>query len=205
MNDIVIPYLKNNSGELDACIALIKKNVPHRNIYVVEDFEKIGSFYSISHINQILKLKWAIENLDITDDFYLFNDDFFVLEPVKTIPYMHRGTLAAHIDRRRGNGSYTRALKSTQEWLGEDALSYEVHAPFMFNKSKLAIAIAALHRGIGSGKCPLIRSWYGNIMEVGGIRTLDFKNPDNYTDKTFLSTTEQSFRRGIGDYIRSKI
>lgn len=208
MKDVIIPYRKNYSGELDACIALIKKNVPHRNIYVVEDYEQ-STYSAVPHINTTLKLDWALKNLDITEEFYLFNDDFFVLEPVIEIPYMHRGTLENHIATRLGNDHYTRALKTTLEWLSpsfESPLSYETHVPFLFNKSLLKIAIASLHSGIESGKCPLIRSWYGNTTGVEGTEVADVKNVRHFANKTYLSTTENSFlRQPIGNYIRSKI
>lgn len=204
MNDIVIPYLRNNSGELEACIALINKNVPHRNIYVVEDYDPT-KYSHLSHINQIQKLKWAIDNLDLTDEFYLFNDDFFVLEPVGDIPYYQRGTLGDHVLSRRGSGQYTKALITTRKYLYDGALSYEVHVPFLFNKKQLTRVISILEPFILEGKCPLIRSVYGNEYMVGGELIEDVKNIKDYEGKTFLSTTESSFKRGIGEYIRSKI
>lgn len=203
MKDIVIPYLKNQSGELKACISLIEKNVPHRNIYVVEDYESSRYSY-ISHINQIQKLDWALKNLDLTEEFYLFNDDFFILEPVQDIPYMHRGTLSDHITSRP-HGQYSRNLRITRDWINEDALSYEVHVPFLFNRETLRVLIESLRHGIESGKCPFIRSWYGNCAKVGGVQILDVKNVENYESYTYLSTTEQSFKRGIGEYIRGKL
>lgn len=204
MNDIVIPYLKNNSGEIDACIALIERNVPHRNIYVVEDYEK--SLHSeISHINQILKLKWAIENLDLTDNFYLFNDDFFVLDRVDKIPYYQRGTLGEQVNNRRGAGSYKNALVTTRNYLFDGALSYELHIPFLFDKKQLYKLISDLQPFIDRGKCPLIRSTYGNEYQVGGEYMVDVKNIKDFEGKTYISTTESSFKRDIGDYIRSKI
>jgi len=204
MHDIVIPYKQNNSGELEACLKLIEKNVPHRNVHVVEQYAK--SHYSEkSHINQILKLEWAINNLDLSDEFYLFNDDFFVMEPIMGTPYYHKGTLADHITKRRGGGTYIRALRTTEEYLSPGSLSYELHIPFLFDKEKLARLIEMLKPNIVSGKCSLIRSAYGNIYEVGGEQMEDVKNIRDYAGKTYLSTSEGSFRLGVGDYIRSQL
>lgn len=204
MYDIVIPYLKNNSGELELCTELIKKNFPHRNIYVVE-IQEMFPYRLASHIDQILKLKWAIENLDITPKFYLFNDDFFVLEPIASTPYFYRGTLEEHIYSRRFGDTYTNALKKTSAYLGEGALSYEVHLPFLFSKDLLYILINDLKEEIKTGDCPLIRSTYGNLYNVGGSILEDVKNVKDFEGKVYLSTTEQSFKRAIGDYVRSKI
>jgi hypothetical protein len=203
MNDIVIPYLRNNSGELDTCIELIQKNVPYRRIHVVEEFE-YSSYSRVSHINQILKLKWAIENLDITDNFYLFNDDFFVMKPINKIPYFYRGTLSEQITAR-ANGSYTNALKTTRGYLQGDELSYELHVPMLFNKQKLYELIVSLEKEIKFGRCPLVRSAYGNLHATNASQLDDVKNVENYEYKTFLSTTEKSFRGEIGKYIRSQV
>lgn len=199
MKDIVIPYLPNASGELQICKKLITKNVPHRNIHVIE-----GKSRHASHIDQILKLKWAIENLDITDEFYLYNDDFFVIKPIKNTPYYHRGTLNDQI-AARPRGYYSNALRTTRELLDDGALSYELHIPFLFNKYRLYALIGSLESNISEGRCPLIRSFYGNAFRVGGNYMADVKNIKDYEDKTYLSTTERTFRRDIGDYIRSKV
>lgn len=204
MKDIVIPYAKNYSGELDTCIALIKKNVPHRNIYVVESHDRYPH-YSQPHINQILKIKWAIDNLDVSDDFYLFNDDFFVLEPIEETPYYHRGTLGDHIVARKRRDRYYASLVTTADYIGKDALSYELHLPFLLNKSRLSTLIESIKPEIRSGKCPLIRSLYGNAYNVGGEYIDDVKNVQGYEGMTYLSTDEGSFRRDIGNYIRSKV
>lgn len=198
--DIVIPYLPNKSGELEACIDLIRKNVPHRYIHVIDE-----KFHTISHVDQILKLKWAIENLDLTDEFYLFNDDFFVLEPIEEIPYFHRGSLKEQSNKRT-SGYYGLALKNTLSYLDEGALSYELHIPFLFHKGLLKLLIPTLTPRIYKRNCPLIRSTYGNLTAVGGQYMDDVKNVEDFEGKTYLSTNELSFsRKPIGDYIRSKV
>lgn len=200
MRDIIIPYKANDSGELETCIDLIEKNVSHRYIHVIDQ-----KFHPISHVDQILKLKWAIENLDLTDEFYLFNDDFFVMQPIEDIPYYHRGSLKEQSDKRR-IGYYGLALKNTVNYLGVDtSISYELHVPMLFNKLKLHKLINSLIPTIPKGKCPLIRSTYGNLYDVGGEYIEDIKNIKDYEGKTFLSTTESSFKRDIGDYIKAQV
>ena len=204
MYDIVIPYKRNTSGELRSSLSLIDKNVPHRRVYVVEDFDKKKNS-NVTHINQILKIKWAIENLELTEDFYLYNDDFFVLEPVKDTPYYHKGTIQDHIDSRKYYDYYTRSLRSTLSCLDDGALSYEMHVPFLFNRDKLYELIISLEDKIESGECPLIRSYYGNAYNVGGEYMEDVKNVKDFVGKTYLSTTESTFRGKVGDYVRSMI
>lgn len=203
MRDIVIPYKANRSGELNTCIDLIEKNVPHRNIYVVEQYNR-QPFSEVSHVNQILKLKWAIENYDLTDQVYLFNDDFFVLEPVDDIPYYHKGSLQAHYETTHWR-PYKQAMKNTLDYLGDGALSYELHLPMKMNKEVLSSLINDIGIEIRADKWPLIRSLYGNKYFVDGEYTEDVKNlKSNFEGKTFLSTDERTFRGELGEYIRSK-
>ena len=199
MRDIVIPYLPTNSGELDACIALIEKNVPHRKIYVIEE-----KFSDTSHVDQILKLRHAILSIDLTDDFYLFNDDFFVIKPVTEIPYYHKGLLTYH-HRRTGWLPYKKAIKNTLDYLPEGSLSYEVHIPMLFNQHKLLKLIEKIEPLIAQNKCPLIRSTYANTYDIQGELIADVKNIKDFRDKTYLSTDERSFNMAIGQYIRGQL
>lgn len=201
MYDVVIPYLKNNSGELEACIKLIEKNFPRRNIYVIYKHDSPQKGLA-PHVDQIMKIKWAIDNLELTDEFYLFNDDFFVMEAVPPTPYYHKGTLDDHIASRPHNDWYTKSLRKTREILA-GGLSYEVHFPFLMDKYKTRSLLDLI---LLNEESPHIRSAYGNIFNVRGEYTEDVKNPKDYKGKTYLSTTEGSFKRKpIGEYIRSQV
>lgn len=203
MNDIVIPYLPVKSGELETCLTLAERNLPHNKNYVITEYEKIvGS--DQSHVNQILKLKWAMENLELTDNFYLMNDDMFIMKKVENVPYHHKGTLQNHHVNTSWL-SYKRAIKHTLDYLDEDALSYEMHIPMLFNKNKLYKLILEILPLINVNKCPLIRSTYANVYKVGGDYMEDVKNIKDFDGKTFLSTDERSFNKAIGEYIRSKV
>lgn len=203
MYDILIPYVRNDSGELEACKALIEKNFLPRDIHVLEKHEK-SPYLMAPHIDQIMKIKWAIENLDLTDWFYLFNDDFFVMEPVNGTPYYHRGLLVDQIQARRRTEWYKASLIKTSEILGPAALSYELHVPFLMEKHKLYALIELFD--LETADVPHVRSLYGNVFGVGGLQIEDVKNIHNYKRSTYLSTTESTFKfNDIGKYIRSQI
>lgn len=202
--DIVIPYIKNGSGELEACLSLIDKHFPHRNVHVINQHD-CSPYHFPPHIDQIMKYKWAIENLDLTDEFYAFNDDFFVMESVNGTPYYHKGLLKDHIATRSRSDWYKKSLIDTSSYLKNGALSYELHVPFMFDKKRLYSLIELLKPETNK-ECPLIRSTYGNMFDVGGTLFDDVKNVREFAGKTYLSTTEASFlRQPIGRYIRSKV
>lgn len=151
------------------------------------------------------------KNDDITENFWLFNDDFFVMKKFERDPrpfiqcsiYYHYTA----IEKRHNyaSSSYTRGLRFSETKLkerGYDTLDYALHIPMLFNREKL------YNTFIEFPQCHNFRSVYGNRNHIGGILHRDVKitsfdrEPDDTYD--FLSTTEKSFKYGaVGDYIRN--
>ena len=147
---------------------------------------------------------------EVSDDFILFNDDFFVMKPVEELEAYYNGTLAKRVrelkEKTDGLGSlYCRNLEQTRELLMSEhkkTYNYAVHVPMIVNKSK-ALDVLTKYR-----RCPMFRSLYGNYWNIGGKNIDDVKivdldaEPD--TDAVFLSTSDKSFEHGkVGEYIRS--
>lgn len=112
----------------------------------------------------------------ISDDFILMNDDFFVLEPVESVPNYTLGTMEEMIRRHPTKGGYYYQsmidTKKVIESFGiHDPLSFEVHAPIVFNKEKLKTVIMM----VGAEKAYSFRSCYGNIYAEENERVMDFK------------------------------
>lgn len=169
-------------------------------------------------VSQIGRTKWdkvkdmysqACRNDDISEDFILMNDDFFIMKPT-TIEPMYRCSLERHIftiehkyhDRPN---AYTAELRKTLSLLKKQGLptnSYELHIPFIFNREKLLYLLnkyPAYHA---------MRSLYGNYYQIGGQKALDVKvwrgvNKWNRSS-TFLSTDDLSFRGRVGEFIKNK-
>ena len=138
------------------------------------------------------------KNEEITEKFWLFNDDFYVLKRMtRTVP-LHRGELADHIkgiEARHGRPSgYSRRLKQCENMLrnkGLETLDYALHVPMLIDRA------AALETLQTFPDCPMFRSLYGNFAKVGGeyhddVKTVD---PDKIIpeDADFFSTSNKAF------------
>ena len=154
-------------------------------------------------------LRQICENDETPDDFWLFNDDFFIMKKVTEFEPRYNGTLWRHIieveDRHGGKVSaYTAQLRRTAKALDEAGLpcrNYAIHVPMLINKEK---ALTTLNK---FPFVPMFRSLYGNMNDVGGIDTPDVKiavidkEPDH--DAELLSTADNSWLVGrVGEYIR---
>lgn len=152
------------------------------------------------------------KNENISEDFWLFNDDFFIMKPYRqNFKPQYNGSLAEYIESIRAtrNGlhsQYTIRLLGTIRVLEEagcTTLNYETHKPMLINRKK---ALEVLER---FADIPGFRSLYGNYWEVGGLDNFDCKVKDlfwdDWSDWKLLSTTDVSFREGeVGKYIREK-
>lgn len=209
-----------DSEELRYSLRSVEKNFPHRKVWFVggqpKGFEPDGR---ILH-KQTGSSKWelirssmyeAISCAGITEDFFLFNDDFFVMKPFKGefVNYVD-GTMNSRIEELRQKNPwlnpYGRTLyKAEQELITLNCplpiMNYDVHLPMLFNKTLAAEAI---------GKCssPQMRSVYGNVTRSPFIERPDVKVYDLETvpkSPDFLSTNDDTFSKGkVGEYIRKK-
>lgn len=135
--------------------------------------------------------KMVCENKEITDNFIMFNDDFFVMKPTDHLDSMYRCSLEQHIKilETRGPTEYSRLLRACLDELGPRAASFELHVPCIFNKKDLQRILdyyPNLH---------CVRTLYGNLGEFGSIEHRDVKifntHPDfDYKNSRFLSTDD---------------
>lgn len=152
------------------------------------------------------------ENNEITEDFILFHDDFFVLRPVDSLEPEYCATLtelAETIEHKQkvDRTEYTVLLRQTADVLdagGYSTKAYELHKPFIFNREKMLKIL---------GEYPkehCIRSIYANVYNVGGKKAKDVKLADKNSDHSwivrnsdFVSTSNDSFTFGhIGRWLR---
>ncbi len=203
-------------NELIYSLRSIEANFPHRKVWFVCGQPKgLVPDGRIEH-TQTGNSKWAlikssmwkiIDNPEITDDFFLFNDDFFVMQPFEgEFVNFVDGTLEERIisgHKVGGLNPYIRTLyKAEQELKGMryPTMNYDVHLPMLMNKQLVRESI---------NKCtsPQMRSVYGNINRIPykihpDVKVCGLDEMPHEPD--FLSTNEISFNQGmVGDYIKS--
>ena len=217
-NDVVY-VLKNgiSSDEIRYSVRSVEKNFPHRRIWFVGGTPEGVEPDGLIEYTQVGASKWArstdtirliATTEDITDDFWLFNDDFFIIKRLTQFPPMVMGTLEHRVQRifskHNMNTAYSKQLQDTRRVLKVnklDTLDYAVHCPMLINKAK---ALKTLKKFKGY---PMFRSLYGNHHRIGGQLTSDFKvfglDELPRDGVAVVSTTDKSFRDGaVGEYIR---
>lgn len=187
--------------ELRYSIRSVYKNFPDAKIYLFGGKPNwyLGNFILVkdtgnkfTNINNCYKE--IIKNNNISNDFILMNDDFFIFSNQINY-YYYSGYLKDKIIKHsetNGNSSYARALKSGVKVLKKlgvsEPLNYDIHAPITLNKAKLA-------QVIDLSLAP--RSVYGNLFINNGINIDDvklYKNDKiNKINTDFISTEDDSF------------
>lgn len=218
MNRDIVYILKDDiaTEELRYSLRSIEQNFPHRFVWFVGGQpEGLKPDRLLRHTqfgtNKWLKIKSSmlevVKQEELSDEFFLFNDDFFVTKPFEKefVNFTDR-TLSDRIeDFRRENphlNRYAKTLVQTEEELkaqGYEALNFEVHLPMLFEKNKVEAALR-------SCLSPQMRSVYGNIT---GCKVIDRRDVKVYslTDiprgMDFVSTNDVTFTYGnVGQYIR---
>ena len=207
--------------ELRYSIRSVARNMPHKRIWIfggcptsiVPDVRVM--------VHQEGKTKWdrvrnmfkmAAENKELTNNFILFNDDFFVMKPTDRIDPMYRSTLEDYIHVIESNfrnkmTPYSKILRECDnelESLGATRYAYELHIPFIFNKKKLLKII----EDFPDQHCT--RTFYGNLYKIGGTKRSDVKvyndrPPFDYKDQQFLSTDDPvvNINNNVWRYIKA--
>lgn len=221
LKDMDIVYVVKDSAyneELKYSLRSVEENFPHNRVWIIGG-KPIGVHPDKQvPIVQKGRTKWdrvrnlwgmICENKEITDKFVIFNDDFFILEPVKELPAYSDGDLEALAKRviKNNNGRptfYTNRIMKCAEILKNAGLSthsFEMHVPMVIDK-KLMLATREKFPG-----APASRSLYGNYNHIKPCRLSDGKiitlRGVPHEGQVFLSTEDMSFSDGsVGRYIR---
>lgn len=215
MLDVVYICRNGDNEELRYSIRSVVKNLPHARIWVVggKPAWYTGKYIKVQQSkskfqNAKANIVAITKSTEISDNFILMNDDFFIVSPVDEVKYYHAGSLQRKLDyflSTHPGSQYTALLQKSMNVLQrmgiKDPLDYALHVPMMMNKERLKEIL------------PLGISWrlaYGNIYSVGGefIDSTENKTRDvkmyirdnkltdvsgNPLSKIYLSTDDASF------------
>jgi hypothetical protein len=203
--DIVYICRKGENEELRYSLRSVAKNLPESRVWVVGGKPKwyTGNYIQVEqnttkYANAMKNLYAIIQSDEISDDFVLMNDDFYVIKPIKDIETYNVGSIYAHYTRycdKYGRNSYSKLLLNTLNRLKKagikDPISYEAHVPMKMNKHKLLETFKY--------KSCLWRSVYGNLFNDISITIQDVKIY-NKTDidkidyeLPYISSVDESF------------
>lgn len=206
----VVYILKENVGpdELRYSLRSIEANMTHGKVWFYCGCPR--GFIPDEHVPgpQVGAKKWdrvrnslveVCKNDEITEKFWLFNDDFFVMKRMtRTVP-LHRGELASHInsvEARHGGmpSGYTRRLRACRDQLkqaGLTTIDYALHVPMLIDRK---LGLETLETFPNN---PMFRSLYGNYAKIGGELFQDVKTTDENKqipdDALFFSTSNRAF------------
>ena len=161
-------------------------------------------------------MRKVCENDEITENFWLFNDDFFILRPMReNMPPQYGKTLedrieqieSTHYGQRTEYTKRLRHLANTLKKAGKGTLNYAMHKPMLINRKKMLEVIEKFPDE------PMVRALYGNYWEIGGedvhdmkIEMCNWKNTATAVKEwEFVSTSDESFDGGqIGRWLRDR-
>ena len=220
MNDIVYILRSGKNEELRYSLRSVEENFPYKEVWFYGGKpDGIRPDHFIGFI-QDGSTKWkkvrnsierVCQNDDITEDFWLFNDDFFIMKPIKNPVNYYDGTLRDRIEKIEkvtfGVASQyslqLRHLLKTLENAGiSEPLNYAHHTPMLINRKKM---LEVLERFPNE---PMFRALYGNVCEIGGVNMPDVKfyqKRQPWPIGEYVSTADESWNgEKIGFVIREQ-
>lgn len=215
-HDIVYMLREGKNEELVYSLRSVEENFAYRRVWFAGGKPSGLEPDAYMPIKQDAPSKWenvrnslieVCKNDEISEDFWLFNDDFFVLEPCDdSLPTFYWKTLDDWIEHCKNATEYAgrlRHLKKTLEDAGLPIMNYAIHVPMLINRKK---ALEALEKYPDE---PMFRALYGNYVGLKGVEMADYKlrRMDKKIEPghIFVSTQDDSFHSGIvGRQLRDK-
>lgn len=213
--DIVYFVKESESNEELRYSLRTLKNFPHRSVWFYGGCPKgLNPDFHVS-VHQDKSNKWknvstmldmACNNPKISQEFWLFNDDFFIMEKIDKPKNYYRGDLYKRIvqleDVYRGFTPYSKLLRDCAkelESLGCSTKDFSLHIPLLIDKNKMLwLRNVTNFEGF--------RSLYGNYFDIAKDTMNDCKitSPTKeWKGGCYLSTEDKAFAEGaVGKQIR---
>jgi hypothetical protein len=206
--DVVYPFKRQGRNEELRYSLRSLSNLPHDQVYISGD--NAHWTRNVVHIpvpqtgqkpeNSLRNIVEACKRPELSDDFILMNDDFFIMSPQQEVPHYHRGSLQEYLATfDRAKGAYYQLAFDTYELLRslgiEDPLFYGIHIPTVLNKHRVLELVERFN-----GKPIMLRTLYHNIYQTGGIEREDVKKRafgESFNERDFLSTSDAIGRSAV--------
>lgn len=119
--------------------------------------------------NIMLKLLAACNDDRVSENFMLWNDDYFLTAPIncELYPNYECGSLAMKIEARIKEDGYRKSLENTRTFLTRNnkwTLMYDGHCPIIYNKTMFRELMNNVDWTIGNGYA--IKSLYANYYAL---------------------------------------
>lgn len=219
--DVVYPLRRSQGPFQELRFSLRSlRNLPHGRVVLVGGCPAWAR--DVSHLDAVKQptpyrdsannVRVACLSDEVSDPFILMNDDFFVVDPVDTVPVLNSGSARDTLARLRARGinnPYIAGLQVTMQELAlcgyREPVSYELHVPMIVHKEAMLEAVSMGARF----EMWQMRTAYGNLAAIGGETVSDVKVADLHagisTHVPFVSTSDRSFKVGrIGYEIRRR-
>lgn len=216
--DIVYVNRDGENPELRYSLRSLK-NVPHDKVWIfggcpswvdeetvsVRRRSQAGSPYSSTRAH----IAAACNTPEVSDPFLLWNDDFFVMEPVEEVPVMHRGPLSEMVARFESlKTAWAKGLRETAAMIDktyefENPKSYDLHVPLVIHKKEMLEALRAARKV--RADAVHLRTIYGNMALLGGVLTPDpkvMRRSDAFPKGPWMSSSDDTFRSTVEPVLR---
>lgn len=218
--DIVYFLRDGENEELRYSLRSVMKNFPHRKIWFYggkPDWLNTENYVYVKQWknkwgNVQMMVRFACDNPDISENFFIFNDDFFIMKPFTEYENRYDGNLYRYVYRLEKQFGFMgsdyiirlrRMIDALSKWNPDcQILNYATHTPYLVNKELMKETL---------NKFPDVVSYrglYGNYNQIGGIDCKDVKydRHDGFEiTSSIISTSDKAFKnKFIGELIRNE-
>lgn len=126
--------------------------------------------------NIMQKILLACQYPLLSNDFIFFNDDHFLLHPIKSLPYYANGTLQEYSIKRTKKDAYLTSVHNTIDALEQQdkpTFMYDIHCPIVYNKYKFQLVMEMYDWTLPYGY--VIKSLYCNTLGIKPTHYHDLK------------------------------